>query len=373
MKQIPWMNLTRQYEEIGTEILAAVKEVLESGFYVLGKHVIEFENQLAAFCETEMAVGVNSGTDAIELALRAIEIREGDEVITAANTAAPTVCAILAAGGTPVLVDVDERYATLDPALLKKAITDKTKAIVPVHLYGQACDMDHIMKTAQEHNLSVVEDCAQAIGATYTDTTGVTRMVGTIGDIGCFSFYPTKNLGACGDAGAIITKNKELGEKVRQLRNYGEESKYKNKEFGRNSRLDELQAAILTVKLRSLNRWIARRREIAAKYRQELKNEQLTLLEEAPHAFHTYHLFVIRQKNRKAFMKALEKEGVGSSCHYPEPIHYQEAFNDLGYKKGDFPVSEKLAEEIVSLPIFPELTDEEVSETIKKIRGVLDE
>lgn len=367
-KTIPWTNLTRQYQSIKKEVLEGVAEVLESGIYVLGPNVKIFEEEIARYCKAKYSVGVNSGTDALHLALLAVGVKPGDEVITVPNTAVPTVCAIEATGARPVFVDIHPDYYTIDLSKIEKAITKKTKAIIPVHLYGQSCDMDAIMEIARKHNLKVVEDCAQAIGTIHKGKDGE-KVVGTIGDIGCLSFYPTKNLGAFGDGGAIITNNQELMKTIKMLRNYGEIEKYKNKTTGFNSRLDEIQAKMLLIKLKYLSGWLKKRQELANIYFKSLKEEtNITLPKKAPYTSHTYHLFVVRVNDRNAFQDFLKKEGIMTGIHYPLPIHYQEAYKKLGYKKGDFKIVESYSEQIVSLPMFPELTSEEQKKTIEAIK-----
>ncbi|MBT3404888.1 DegT/DnrJ/EryC1/StrS family aminotransferase [archaeon] len=356
-------NLKRNYLSIKDEINEAVMRVLEKGWFVLGEEGTKFEEEFSNFCGKEFGVGVNSGTDALKLALKAINIQQGDEVITVPNTAIPTVMAIIEAGAKPVFVDVGEDYL-IDVSKIENAITPKTKAIMPVHLYGQVCEMKTILRIAERNNLKVIEDCAQAHGAEYKG-----KRV-PIGNIGCFSFYPSKNLGAYGEGGMIITNEEKVCEKLKLLRNYGQSSRYDAKILGLNSRLDEVQAAILRVKLKHLEGWNEQRRKYAQKYNQNL-NEIIKIPKENLFNKHVYHLYVIALKNRKEIMENLKREGIDTGIHYPIPLHLQEAFNYLNYKAGDFPVAEKNSKEILSLPIFPELEESEISEVCEKLNGVL--
>lgn len=360
---IPFFDLKRQYESIKPEIETSVKEVLESGKYALGGKGELFEKKFAEYIGAEYAIGVNSGTDAIKIALRALGVVSGDEVITVSNTAVPTVSAIRELNATPVFVDINP-YFTIDTLKIEHAITNKTKAIVIVHLYGQAADMEAIVKIAKKHSLQIVEDCAQATGTLIEG-----KHVGTFGDAACFSFYPTKNLGAYGDGGAIITSNKELAETCKMLRMYGMKKTYFSEIEGWNSRLDEIQAAILSTKLDHLNEWNKKRRAIADYYHTHITNKKILLPQILHDTTHSFHLFVIRTKNREALKNYLEKNGVGCAIHYPYPIHLQNAYEFLGYKKGLLPETEIAAEEILSLPIFPELTNEEQEYVVQTINA----
>jgi len=344
------------------EIDAAIAGVLDRGWFILGEEVRSFEEEFAAYCGTRYGVGVASGTDALHLALRAVGVGPGDEVITVANAGVPGVAAIEMAGGRPVFVDVDPVTYNLNPALIEEAITTRTRAILPVHLYGHPADMDPIMEIARRHNLFVVEDAAQAHGALYKG-----RRVGSLGHVGCFSFYPTKNLGAYGDGGMVVTNDPELAERVRRMRQYGWESQYYSTMRGVNSRLDELQAAILRVKLRILENWNARRRQIATLYTELLGRSSLVLPTEAPDAVHVYHLYVVRSDCRDALREQLRRAGIGTGVHYPLPAHLQEAYRDLGYSSGSLPVTECLAREVLSLPMFPELTEDEVEQVVEAV------
>jgi dTDP-4-amino-4,6-dideoxygalactose transaminase len=358
--QVPFFDLARQYQRIQAEIGQAVARTLRSGWYILGEELAAFEREFAAYCGTRHAVGVGSGTEALHLALRACGVQPGDAVITVPNTAVPTVCAIVAANARPVFVDIDPQTYTMDPEKLKTYLKTQrppfpAKAVVPVHLYGQTANMEPILAIAGEFGLKVIEDAAQAHGSEYRG-----RKAGCLGDAGCFSFYPTKNLGAYGDAGMMVTDSDEVVERVRMLRNYGEEAKYQNRIQGFNSRLDEVQAAVLRVKLKHLEEWIAGRRQHARLYGTLLAPVPLVLPVEAPWARHTYHLYVIRPARRDDLQKYLKENGIGTSIHYPMPIHYQEAYRHMGYCKGDFPHAEHVCREVLSLPFFPELTEEEI-------------
>ncbi len=353
--RVPFGELGRQYAALRNEIDAAIKAVLERGWFVLGKEVEEFEREFAQAIGVRHAVGVASGTEAIQLALMAFGIGSGHQVITAANTCVPTVSGITAAGATPILVDVDEASFNLNPSEIESAITATTKAILPVHLYGQAADMDAILEVAARHSIPVIEDAAQAHGATYQG-----RKLGSLGAAACFSFYPSKNLGAYGDGGAVVTNDDGVAEALRRLRNYGQERRYYHSGKGINSRLDEIQAAILRVKLPFLDDWNARRRHIALRYHQEINHPKILKPQEV-FVGCNYHLYVIRCRQRDLLHRYLAQLGVTTLIHYPVPIHLQTAYEDLSMQKGDYPVAERLASEILSLPIFPELSDEEVS------------
>ncbi len=352
--KVPFGDLRRQYNANRERIDSAIGRVLEGGWFVLGREVESFEQEFAAYLGAKHAVGVASGTDAIHLALRAVGVAAGDEVITAANTCVPTASAISLAGAVPVPVDVDPVSYTADPERIKAAITSRTKAIIPVHLYGQAADMDAVLKVSRESGIPIVEDVAQGHGAIYRE-----KKLGTIGEAGCFSFYPSKNLGAYGDGGAIVTASRELADRLRQLRNYGEARRYHHTSVGFNSRLDEIQAAILRAKLVDLDSSNARRREIAALYNREITNPIVRKPVELEYGRHNYHLYVVRCEQRDWLQQHLADLGVHTLIHYPVPIHLQEAYGWLGMKRGACPVAERCASEVLSLPIFPELTDEE--------------
>lgn len=353
--KIHFVDLGAQYRQLQAEFNEAVIRAMGRGDFILGEDVAAFEREFAAFCRAEHCVGLSDGLDALHMALRALGVGPGDEVIVPTHTYIASVLAIWQAGATPVLVDVDPRYYTMDPEATAKAITPRTKALLPVHLYGQPADMDPLLDLARQHRLFVVEDAAQAHGAEYKG-----RRCGTMGDIGCFSFYPGKNLGAYGDGGGVTTSRADLADKVKVLRNYGQQSKNVHTVKGFNSRLDTLQAAILRVKLKHLENWNARRRSAAARYGELLKGTGLELPQTAPYASHVWHLFVVQTSDRPALQASLDAAGVAHGIHYPTPVHLTDAFKDLGYKQGSFPVAEALCPRIVSLPIFPEITDSQI-------------
>lgn len=361
---VPFGDLSRQYASIKPEIDDAVARTLSSGRFILGAEGEAFESEAARYAGVPDAVGVNSGTDALFLSLVVLGVGRGDEVITVANTAGATACAIRMAGATPRLIDVDERTLTMDPALLESAIGPRTKAVIPVHLFGQCADMGPIMEIARRRGVVVVEDACQAHGARDHG-----RLAGTMGDAGCWSFYPSKNLAAYGDGGMVLCPDAERGEALRRARNYGQTDRYTHDSFGINSRLDEIQAAILRVKLRHLDAWNERRFQIAALYSRTLAGADVRLPEEAKGRRHVWHLYVVRSAHRDALRAHLTARGIGTQIHYPIPIHRQVAFADLGLKEGDLPVSERAAREILSLPIFPELTDDEVAYVADTIRS----
>ncbi len=344
-------NFNAHIQTIRPELDDAIARVLDSGWFVLGKEVQAFELELADHLGAKHAVGVANGTDAIALALMALDIGPGDEVITTNMTAYPTITGIRQTGATPVVVDVDEATGLLDPTRIPAAISDRTRAILPVHLYGQPCNMDAILALAAEQGLKVVEDCAQAIGAIWKDQT-----CGTMGDLGCFSFYPSKNLGALGDGGAVTCRDKATFQRLLALRNYGQSVRYFHDETGINSRLDEIQAAILRVKLKHLPAWTERRRAIAAVYHSQL--EHVNTLDVSADAGHVYHLFPIKIAGRDEFMAALKEEGIQTLIHYPVPVNQQKDFPHQ--KDQSFPCTERFAAQIVSLPIAPELSDADV-------------
>ncbi|HQE99079.1 MAG TPA: DegT/DnrJ/EryC1/StrS family aminotransferase [Anaerolineae bacterium] len=349
-------DLQRQYAALKTEVDAAIAGVLARGTFILGPEVVAFEREFAAYCGVAHAVGVGSGTEALHLALRACHIGPGDEVITVAHTAVATVAAIELSGARPIFVDLDPQRGTLDPSRLEAAITPRTRAVIPVHLYGCPAELTPILDIARRHRLRVIEDCAQAHGAGYEG-----RHVGSWGDLGAFSFYPTKNLGAYGDGGAVVTNDPELAERVRLLREYGWAERYVSHIKGLNSRLDELQAAILRVKLRHLEAWNARRRALAQHYGALLRDSGLQLPLDPPDGRHVYHLYVVRTPQREALRAFLREQGIGTLIHYPVPIHLQPAYADLGYGPRTLPETELAAAQVLSLPLYPELREDEVS------------
>ncbi len=348
---VPFVDLRAQHRALQTELQAALARVLDRSSFILGEEVAQFEQEFAAFTGAAHAVGVGSGLDALRLSLIALGVGEGDEVIVPANTYIATALAVSACGARPVLVDAEERTFGIDPARIEEAITPRTKAIVPVHLYGQPCDIDAVMQIAARAKLSVVEDACQAHGARTN-----ARACGTFGDAGCFSFYPSKNLGAAGDGGMVVTNRPDVAARLRLLRDYGQDKKYHHVVKGFNSRLDGLQAAILRTKLPHLTRWNEQRAAHAVEYAAALPGGETVRLPTTISApGHVYHLYVVRVPNRDALVRHLAARGVQTGIHYPIPIHLQAAYEDLGCSRGRFPVTERLSEEIVSLPMYPEL------------------
>ncbi len=354
---IPYLDLKAQYGGIRDEIRAALDRVLESHQYVLGSEVARFEEEFARFCGTTSAVGVNSGTSALHLALATAGVGPGDEVITVPFTFVATVAAVLYTGARPVLCDIDPVTYTMDPSRLEELVSPRTKAIVPVHLYGQCADMDPILQIARKHGLVVIEDAAQAHGAGYRG-----RRAGTMGDMACFSFYPGKNLGAYGEGGAVVTGNAAHDKTLRMLRDWGQEKKGFHDLPGFNFRMSAFQGAVLSVKLKYLEEWTDARRAKAAQYDELLAESPVTPPSALPHNRHVYHVYGIRSKDRDVLREKLGKAEIGCGVHYPIPVHLQKGYASLGYGKGDFPVSESVAGEILSLPIYPELPEEGISE-----------
>jgi len=350
---IPFFDLTKQYESIQSEIDTATARILKSGWYILGPEVKAFEKEFADYIGVQHAIGVGSGTEAIHIALLALGVGAGDEVITVPNTAVATVAAIELTGARAVLVDVRPDTLLMDVDQLERAITPRTKAIIPVHLFGQSADLDPIFKLARAKNIFVLEDCAQAHGATYRG-----KRVGSMGDIAAFSFYPTKNLGAYGDGGAITTNHPELAQRVDLIRQYGWRERYTSDIKGMNSRLDEMQAAVLRVKLHHLDDWNKARRERAALYTELVRT--VTLPREMSYGEAVYHLYVVQSPKRESLIAHLKARGIGTMIQYPHTIHLQPAYTNLGYREGSLPVSERLAREIVSLPLYPELSLDDV-------------
>jgi UDP-N-acetyl-3-dehydro-alpha-D-glucosamine 3-aminotranferase len=372
---VPVLDLKAQYRRIQQAIDDAVRSVLASGQFVLGPNVRALEEELAAFLGVSRAVTLASGTDALHLAIRVLGIGAGDLVLTSPFTFVATATAISYTGARPVFADIHPESFALDPDraaeyLAGKGIGPKpegrVKAVLPVHLYGLPADMASLLKIAQEHHLRVVEDAAQAIGAEYRG-----RRVGGLGDVGCFSFYPTKNLGAFGDGGLATTRDPDVGEHILRLRVYGGRDRYVHEELGFNSRLDEIQAAILRVKLRFLAEWNARRRAIAVRYRKGLADLPVGLPTESPDALHVYHQFTIRVPDRDTMQRRLAELGVRTTVYYPVPLHLQPMYRDLGYRAGDFPEAERAAREVLSLPIYPELTDAQVDEVVEACKRSL--
>jgi dTDP-4-amino-4,6-dideoxygalactose transaminase len=361
--RIPYVNVAARQAEIKAELLAATADVIEKGQFILGSEVQEFERRFAEQCGVRYAIGVNSGTDALILALRALGIESGDEVITVPNSFVATASCIALVGGRPVFVDVREDY-NMDPRQLERAVTAKTKAILPVHLTGRPADMDAILEIARSHQLRVVEDCSQAVLAEYRG-----RSVGSFGDAGCFSLHPLKTLGACGDAGVVTTNSEEMCRELLLLRNHGLRSRDNCLMWGNNSRLDTLQAAILLVKMKYVERWTQQRRRHAAFYQKELSAiGGLCLPVDRPHEKSVFHTFVVQAEHRDELRGYLAHRGIETAVHYPIPIHLQEAASTLGYRTGTFPVAERQAARILSLPIYPELPPGDLEYVVQTIR-----
>lgn len=364
---VPLIDLKIQHKSIAPEIEAAVKNVFENTAFILSDEMKAFEGEFATYCNAKHGIGVANGTDALFLALMAFGIGPGDEVIVPANTFIATASAVSHTGATPVFVDCDPETYCIDPSKTKNAITGKTRAIMPVHLYGHAADMDAILAIAQEHGLKVIEDCAQAHGTLYKG-----RPVGSIGDAAAFSFYPSKTLGAYGDAGIVLTNDDEVCETMKLLRDNGRTTWYEHSIIGYNSRLDGVQAAILRVKLRYLDKYVEARRAHAKQYHELLSDvEGLILPIEKPYAKHSYYVYVIRTDNRDDVMSQLKEKGCGCGVHYPVTLHLQPAYSFLSGREGDHPISERYAKQIISIPMFPELTEDQVSEAAMIIRDVL--
>ena len=362
--RVPFLDLNAHHAPLREEFDRAIGEVIDSGAFAGGPFVEKFENELAAFCRCQHAIGLGSGTEALWLSLLACGVGAGDEVITVPNTFMATAEAITYCAARPVFVDVDERTYTMDPAGLEKALTSKTKAIIPVHLFGQPADMDPILEFARKHGLFVIEDACQAHGAEYKG-----QPAGTLGDAGCFSFYPGKNLGAFGEAGAVITNDAEMAEKIRVLRDHGQVRKYRHNMIGWNCRMDGIQAAVLSVKLRRLENGNLLRRAHARAYDEAFSSiEEVVVPLEADYARHVYHVYALRVHDRDEVMFTLKEKGIQCGVHYPVPVHLQRAYRELGYSNGDLPVSEQSALEFISLPMFPELTKEQVGMVTLAVR-----
>lgn len=360
--KIPFVTFKPLEAELDKDLRAAFERVYTRSWYIEGVEDQAFETAFAEYCESDFCVGVGNGLDALYLALKALDIHAGDEVIVPSNTYIATALAATYCGAKPVFVEPDIRTFNIDPTKIEEKITSKTKAIVPVHLYGQTCDMDPIMDIAKKHNLYIIEDCAQAHGATYKG-----RKIGSFGDAAGFSFYPGKNLGALGDAGAAVTNNEELAKKIRALGNYGSDYKYHHIYQGNNSRLDELQAAFLSAKLQYLDKVNENRRAIAKKYLTGITNPEITLPYVAEYANPVWHIFGIRCKRRGELEKFLNDAGISTNKHYPIPMHLQECYKDLGFKQGDFPIAEEISETELSIPMYYGMTDEEVQYVIDRI------
>jgi dTDP-4-amino-4,6-dideoxygalactose transaminase len=365
--KIPMLDLSEQYQSLKSEVLTILDEVMSSSQFILGKHVKKLEADIAKYSNVEYAIGCGNGSDAIHIALQAAGITQGDEVITTPFTFFATGGAIVRAGATPVYVDIDPVTFNIDPSKIESAITEKTKAIIPVHLYGQMADMGKIAEVAKKYNLAIIEDAAQAIGAKYKG-----KSVGELGSAATYSFFPTKNLGAYGDGGMIVTNHQEIAEKCSVIRVHGSKPKYYHHVLGYNSRLDEMQAAILNVKFPHLDKWSELRRERAQTYTQLLNEslgDKVVTPKEVDGNYHVFHQYTIRVENRDELQKHLSEQGVSTMIYYPLPLHIQPVFKELGYKEGDFPVTEKAAKEALSLPMFPELTQEQQVYVVDKIRA----
>jgi len=360
---IPLVDLATQSRNIRDEVLRRMAEVIDAGRYILGEEVAEFERQFADYCQVPHCVGLANGTDALHLALRALEIGYGDEVITVGNSFAATAFAIAYTGATPVFVDIDPVSYNLDPRLIEQAITSRTKVILPVHLYGQPAAMDEIREIALRHQLKIVEDCAQSHGAEINGT-----RCGSMGDIGCFSFYPGKNLGAFGDGGAVVTKDSVLAERLQLLRNYGQRVKNRHELLGYNCRLDTLQACVLLTKMQHIEKWTEQRRQVARWYAEELRGTDLVLPEELSGNRHVYHLYVVRHPQRDALMQHLANKKIYCGVHYPNPLSTAAPFVDCPTIPWELPVCSRYAQEIVSLPMYPEMTQDIVARVASAVR-----
>lgn len=365
-EEVPFLDLRAPYLELKQEIDEATARVLDSGWYLLGKEAAAFEKDFSAYVGVDHCVGVGNGLDALHLAMRALGVREGDEVLVPSNTYIATWLAVSYAGATPIAVEPDPRTYNIDPAQIERSITPRTRGIIPVHLYGQPADMDGIKEVANAHKLWILEDAAQGHGARYKG-----KRVGSLADVAAWSFYPGKNLGAFGDAGAVTTNDSEIADRVRTLRNYGSRIKYFNEVQGFNSRLDEIQAATLRVKLKYLDEWNERRLTIAAYYREQLSQTNLVLPVVPEWAEAVFHLFVVRSVNRDELRSRLEEAGIHTLIHYPVPPHLQAAYSNLGFAKGAFPISEKIHEEVLSLPIGPHLSESQAKAVVDAVRESL--
>ena len=361
---VPFADFSEQYHTIKDEILPGLTQVFEKGNFILGQPEKDFESEFAKYCDVQYGVGVNSGTDALYLALAAFDVGPGDEVILPTFTFIATALCVSYTGATPVFVDIEEETYNIDPAALEAAVTKKTKVIIPVHIYGQPANMDEINAIARKHNLKVMEDAAQAHGSTYKG-----KKVGSLADVACFSFYPTKSLGAFGDGGIIVTNDKAINDAALMLRDYGRQGRYEHKIKGYNSRLDTVQAVILAAKLKNLDAWNRMRNDLAAHYAQLLSGvegvQTPKIKGDRTHVFQTY---AVRVKGRDQVLEQMQKNGIGVLIHYPIPLHLQEAYKELGHKKGDFPVAERLCAEILSLPMFPHMSKEQVAAVCDELK-----
>lgn len=362
--KVPYLDLQAQIRGLRKELDAALARTLDNCSFCLGPDVAQFEKDFARFCGAKHCLGFNSGTSALHVAMKLLNIGEGDEVVTTPLTFVATSWAISYVGAKPVFVDIDDATFNMDPALVEKAITGRTKAILPVHLYGQPFDMDRILEISRRHNVPMIEDACQAHGAKYKG-----RVVGTSGVISCFSFYPGKNLGACGEGGALVTDQDDFATRGRALREHGSRVRYYHDEIGFNYRMEGFQGAVLGVKLRHLDTWTRERQRVAARYNELLAGTPLQLPHEAGFAQSAWHLYVVRHPRRDELKKHLEDNGVGCAIHYPIPLHLQKAYSHLGHKSGDFPVAEKAALQCLSLPIYPELTESQIARVVEVVKS----
>jgi dTDP-4-amino-4,6-dideoxygalactose transaminase len=363
--QIPFLDLKIQYKQIEQEVMPMITGAMANAAFIGGEQVIGFEREFAEFCNSSYCVGVNSGTDALRFALMATGVGSGDEVITVPNTFIATTEAISQVGAKPVFVDIYSDTCNMDVSKIENTISESTKAIIPVHLYGQAADMDPILEIAKSNNIAVIEDACQAHGANYKNS-----KAGSMGAVGCFSFYPGKNLGAFGEGGAIVTQDEAIAQKIRMIRDHGQQKKYFHDLEGYNGRLDAIQAGVLRIKLKRLGGWNKSRRENAAYYNELLSEiSSITLLTEAEFADSVYHLYVILVDDRDGLQKYLDTKGIATGLHYPLPLHLQKAYDSLGHNKGDFPITENIADRLLSLPMFPELTREQIEYVVDSIKG----
>lgn len=361
--KVDLLDLKAQYHNIEGEINKAIKEVLESSHFIMGPNVKELEKEIARYVGVKHGIGVGNGTDALMLTLRALGIGKGDEVITTPFTFFASAETTSVVGATPVFADIEKDTFCIDPDSIEKNITEKTKAIIPVHIFGQMCDMDRIMEIAKKHNLVVIEDACQAIGAEYKG-----KKAGSIGDVACFSFFPTKNLGGYGDGGMIVTNDDTLAEKIKLLRVHGSKVKYHHEVIGYNSRLDEIQAAVLRVKLKYIDKWNDLRRQHAYRYNELLKDLDVVVPNERENCKHVYHLYNIQSSNRDEIIDYLKKNGVATGIYYPIPVHLQKVYEHLGYKEGDIKVAEDACTKTFALPLYPEISEENQQYVVSKIK-----
>lgn len=365
--KIPFIDLSSQHRVIGAAVQRALRGTIRRGDFILGQDVTAFERSFADYLDVPHALGVNSGTDALFLGLLGLDVGPGDEVIVPAYTYIASAFAVTYTGAKPVFCDIDENTFTIDPHEAERLITRKTRALMPVHLYGQAADMDPILKCVKQHGLAIIEDAAQAHGCEYKG-----MKAGAVADIGAFSFYPTKNLGGFGDGGMVVTSNKDLFERLKKLRDYGRKTRYEHESVGYNSRLDSVQAAVLNVKLKMLDIWNRQRAEATQYYRRLLKDvPEIRLPQDAGYGRHVWHIFAIRLKDRDSVQEGLKKAGIATMVHYPVPLHLQKVYQGLGHKKGDFPVAERTCAEVLCLPIFPCIKDSQIRYVVRHLKRLV--